>query len=398
MHATTTGRLRFLMLTVLMALAFAADAAQLSSVSPAAPAVPPDLLLRGGQYVELDARMSEVQRRYEQGAISEAELRDDFHAFPRPDPALAASLDAWVQKFPNSYVAHLARGIYYKRVAWTADPDELDTSPSQASMEASKRAVTDLQLSATLTRKPLLTFYHLLDSTAPRVDRETARIALDRAVRIDPATFIVRDKYMDSLRVRNGGSLDAMRAFLEECRTSKLSVDHVQDLESRLFQEEGSIAEKQGDRATAEVDFRRAVALRHDDCDSCADLANLLTGQKRFVEAVVVWSKALTSEPHNTSLRLNRAYAYIEIGKVKEAIDDWTVAADDGDADSNNKLAVIYMQGIPGLVSIDRELGINYFRRAATLGDRNAQHNLDVALHAYPEYCLKDECPWRKQI
>lgn len=84
------------MLTVLMALAFAADAAQLSSASPAAPAVAPDLLLRGSQYAELDACMSEVQRQYEQGAISEAELRDDFHAFPRPDPALAASLDAWV--------------------------------------------------------------------------------------------------------------------------------------------------------------------------------------------------------------------------------------------------------------------------------------------------------------
>lgn len=64
----------------------------------------------------------------------------------------------------------------------------------------------------------------------------------------------------------------------------------------------------------------------------------------------------------------------------------------------DNKLAVIYMQGIPGLVSMIRELGINYFRRAAALGDRNGQHNLDAALHAYPEYCLKDECPWRKSI
>jgi tetratricopeptide (TPR) repeat protein len=396
MRATMTGGLRFLILTALIASGCAAGAAQLSSVSPAAPAVTPDLLLRGGQYVELDARMSGIQRAYERGAISEAELRDDFYAFRDADPALAASFDAWVQRFPHSYVAHLARGYYYKRVAWTVGPDEFGVSPSQASKEASKRAVTDLQVSATLTRKPLLTFYHLLDSTAP-VDRRMARSALDRAIQVDPATFIVRDKYMDSLRVRNGGSLDAMRAFLEECRTSKLSVNHVQDLQSKLFEEDGLIAKKAGDRATAETDFRKAVELRHYDCGPCADLANLLTDQKRFTEAVGVLSRGLNFEPHNTSVRLSRAYAYIEIGKVKEAVDDWTVTADDGDADSNNKLAVIYMQGIPGVVSMNRELGINYFRRAAALGDGNAQHNLDSALHAYPEYCHKDECGWRKQ-
>ena len=72
----TTGRLRFLTLTVLIALGCTAGASQLSSVSPTASTVPADSLLRVGQYAELDARMSEIQLAYERGALSEAELRD----------------------------------------------------------------------------------------------------------------------------------------------------------------------------------------------------------------------------------------------------------------------------------------------------------------------------------
>ena len=72
-------------------------------------------LLQAGRYADLDARMNGFQQAYRSGAIDDLELLREFGAFARTDSALQDKLDAWVQEYPGSYAAHLARGIYYFR-------------------------------------------------------------------------------------------------------------------------------------------------------------------------------------------------------------------------------------------------------------------------------------------
>ena len=72
-----------------------------------------------------------------------------------------------------------------------------------------------------------------------------------------------------------------------------------------------------------------------------------------------MWSAALHFEPHNTGVRLNRAFAYIETGKIKEAVDDYSVAADEGDAavGSVRKCSHFLVDCGDGLVEILRATG-----------------------------------------
>src|ERR1051326_2582227 len=71
-------------------------------------------LLRQSRYVELDAKMSGIQRSYESGTITDERLLHEFRAFYDTDPALAGRYDAWVENMPRSYSALVARGIYLR--------------------------------------------------------------------------------------------------------------------------------------------------------------------------------------------------------------------------------------------------------------------------------------------
>src|SRR5262245_51936047 len=71
-------------------------------------------LLQTGHFDLLDQRYGEIQTEYDNGVISDVDLRAAFRTFYDPDPALERWFEAWTKHSPNSYVAHLARGIYYK--------------------------------------------------------------------------------------------------------------------------------------------------------------------------------------------------------------------------------------------------------------------------------------------
>jgi hypothetical protein len=72
--------------------------------------------LRAGQYQELERRYSAVQMEFENGKISGDDLRAQFREFYPTDPDLGPKLDSWAAQYPSSYVARVARGIYYKKV------------------------------------------------------------------------------------------------------------------------------------------------------------------------------------------------------------------------------------------------------------------------------------------
>ena len=166
----------------------------------------------------------------------------------------------------------------------------------------------------------------------------------------------------------------------------------LQALRAVVLDEQGKRDERAGKRDAAERDYRQAVSMGRGDCLPCAHLGNLLMDQKRYAEAIPIWTLVLNADPHNTGVRVNRAFAAIEVGDQKQAIEDWKIASAEGDTDSQDKLGVLYMQGVPGLLPADPKAGIALFRRAAAQGDKVAQHNLDTALFYNHNLCEGDEC------
>jgi TPR repeat protein len=76
----------------------------------------------------------------------------------------------------------------------------------------------------------------------------------------------------------------------------------------------------------------------------------------------------------------NRGEAYMKTSRPREAIADWTASAAAGSAYAQNQMGILYMTGVPGVLSPDINAGINFFRQTAAQGNNLAQQNLQRAL------------------
>jgi len=205
-------------------------------------------MLRSQQYQELNSRYSAIQRKFEDGELTGDELRAEFREFYPMDADLAPKFDAWVAQFPESYVARVARGIYYKKVGFEARGTNYirDTSQSQIDgmTAAFEKSLADLRGSLNMDPKPFLSYFHLLDLGRALGVKEDLRALFDRAIGLDPSSYAVRLKYMVTLEPRWGGSMEEMRNFYAECQRAGLNDAQNKELQGMLSQEQAWLAQR----------------------------------------------------------------------------------------------------------------------------------------------------------
>ena len=187
----------------------------------AADAAQPLKWLKSGDYAALDRYYTNIQGDYEAGRASERDLYDEFHKLYDEDDADQQYFNGWVAAFPRSYVALLARGSYFYRVASFARGDKSLDRTSRKRIAAMgnylDRAEPDLTASEKLTDKPYLTTLYLLDVNILDGSADQRRHWFERGTAIEPANWHLRERYMFSLRPRWGGSYQQMQAFLRDC-------------------------------------------------------------------------------------------------------------------------------------------------------------------------------------
>ncbi len=207
-------------------------------------------LLEHAKYAELDRRMDGFQQAYESHELGEEGLLRAFAAFDLTDPALQANLDAWVQAFPRSYAARLARGTYYFTCGTQTRGTRAYARTTSAQISGMEfyfsKAERDLRDSLALDSKPLLSYNVLIRISMEGGNRAATRALLDAALKVDPAAMSVRRAYMRSLETRWGGSLQEMLAFLEETRKAGFSEDQLWSLERLIDSERKWLARYQG--------------------------------------------------------------------------------------------------------------------------------------------------------
>jgi hypothetical protein len=224
--------------------------------SPVAASKPPaarsnsqtSIQLRSEQYPELERRFSALQTQFEGGNMSGDDLRAAFRDFYATDADLGAKLDRWIAQYPNSYVAKVARGIYYKKVGFESRGTAYINDTSQSQIDgmnaAFEKAVADLRASITMSPKPFLSYFHLLDIGNAIGAKEEVRTIYDRANSLDPSSYAIRLKYMVTLQSRWGGSLEEMQSFYSECQHAGLTDAQDKELQGMLAEEKVWLAQR----------------------------------------------------------------------------------------------------------------------------------------------------------
>jgi tetratricopeptide (TPR) repeat protein len=340
----------------------------------------PMALLAAGHYAQLDEAMQAVQRDYKRGAITDEQLLAAFRPFyALGGPEQDAQFDAWVKLRPRSYAAYLARAIHYKYVGLKVRGENFiaDTPREQLTLMATafERAAADLKRSMELDDKPLLSYLHAMDISKHFSERLETRTLLDLAIEIDPQNMIVRRKYLTTLPSRWGGSYELMKTFVEECRRAKLSAVQMRELESMLVDEEVWVLfHKKKDYARVATLTERSLKEDPANLTMLRFRVPALTRLERYEETIAAAAAILELKPHDPDALSQRGFAYLQINKVPEAAADYREAATLGDVYAQKELAVLYWQGRH--VPKDRALALEWLKKAAANGDKDAQREL----------------------
>ena len=337
-------------------------------------------LLRASKFSELQDHYSAVQLKFASGKISGDELRNEFRVFYPIDKDLAAKYDAWVTAFPKSYVARLARGIYYKRVGLDARGDRYISETSRSQLDrmdsAFTRAANDLGASIGMDPKPFLSYFHTMDIGRQYLTNVDIRKVFDGAAALDPKSLGLRIKFMTALEPRWGGSTKAMRAFLEESKAVHMPVSDMNQLEAMVYDEEGTEYRAAGNWSAAEGAYRRSLSLGPCPCENVRnDLNNVLFESGQFTAAIALLDQYLRDSPNDLWALANRGAAKVAAHRSPEAISDFSLAATAGDSFSQDHLGMLYLNGSVG-VAPDYAKSVFWLRKAAEQGESEAQANL----------------------
>jgi TPR repeat protein len=182
--------------------------------------------LKSGNYVALEAFYSQQQQDYEAGRISDEALYSTFRKLYEDSLDNERSFDRWVQVYPSSYPAMLARGAYLYRMAWSVRGDKYLRETSAPQIDAMEnwlaRSRPDLLASLKLTAKPYLSALYLLNVATLQGTAVERRRWYEEGTAMDPNNALVRYRYMSSLRPRWGGSYERMQDFLRQCEEQHL--------------------------------------------------------------------------------------------------------------------------------------------------------------------------------
>ena len=340
-------------------------------------------VLQEGRYAELDRDMNAAQQAYDHGSINDDQLYATFLPFYYADPDLEPKFDQWVARFPRSYPARLARGMYYEAMAWVKRGDKYarDTSKEQfAGMTAYQQmALRDLSKSIEMDPKPILTYRAEIGLRKMLTNLAKGnRKLLDSANRIDPRNVGVRRTYLYSIDTRWGGSAEQMAAFVDECRTAHLPPTTLREFEALATADKAWALMRDKDYSGAEKVYAQALALTPDDGDMLTNMSDVLLHEKKYEQDLEPLSKLIKLNPSNTYALSNRGWIYARMKRQTQAINDYTKAAELGDAFSENELGKIYWYAIG--VPRDKERAIKMFRSAAEQGNADAETNLAWAL------------------
>ena len=200
----------------------------------------PKTLLERNEIAKLETLLAAGQVAFERGEYTEIKLRNTFRPFYDLSPTGDENLQRWAANNPKSYVAHLALGIRYRRRGVYARGDKYVSQTSAQSIAKMRNyfqlAEAELRSSMSLTAKPYLSVFNLIDIIRHIGPREEANRLVKAGIKMLPSNMLVRGRYAFSLLPRWGGTYAQLDAFIEE--TSRQSVPDVVVLGLKAIKED----------------------------------------------------------------------------------------------------------------------------------------------------------------
>ncbi len=337
--------------------------------------------LAEGAWEEVAQTLDDVQRRFEDGTATEADLERDFYSMETDDPAIDAPLATWVARRPQSYAAHLASAMHAQRVGARLREGGYvaATSPGLNAEQFETQARRELDMAARSTRLPLMAIEFdaaYLQSRAADNDVEL----MQRAVALYADDWMVRRLVLRHRPLcpcaNPPGPEDAAMPLVLATNPSAPTLQRV--LAERLY-ERGVDARQRNDTAAAESLLEQALASdgsMHDRYRAAIELASLDLMQSRFDDAVMHARRAISWVPEASRAYLFLGHAYESQHRIPEALAAYAAGAARGERDGHVRVAMLLLQRAGAGRSADHLEAGRRLAIAADQADQTARQTL----------------------
>jgi tetratricopeptide (TPR) repeat protein len=286
-------------------------------------------LLKDERFKELDNLLSSYQASYEADTSNDASVIKGYYSFENSDTKLEFKLNKWIKRMPKSYSAYLSRAIYYKNLGWLSRGYAFAQDTSESQFENMRNyfalAINDLKTALSLNPK-LIMAYESLISISMTVDTPpgTNEAILRKVEQFDPASFLIRRRYIFSLQPKWGGSIDEMKAFINESKQYCDMNPRLKIISGYVPYALGDMIRKK-DRLKALEYYNQALSYGDHWWFFYKRGLNFYFMDKNN-EAIKDFSRALLINPQHSEVLSSRGWAYYHLDRYQEALQDFNLA------------------------------------------------------------------------
>lgn len=333
-------------------------------------------MLESKEYGALEQRFRPYLDSYAGNKMSAEELAWRFAVFSMMTE-VEPRLDEWIQAFPNSYTARLARGIFHVTEAWRKRGELMGNRTSDEQMkwfrESLNKAQSDLAAAIPLYARPVDSYRYLI-RVSKGMGNGNERDMLDKALKLDPKAYDARSEYFDSIMPRWGGSKREMASFLEECNKSQMSDKDKKRIEGIYYYDMAQEARLEKDYKAGSDYFYKYYLTNNAPNIMLWSVQVAIDGklQDLAIERLNQLANDHPTFPYGFELR-GRLQEY-HYKNIKKANQDYLTAADLGAGWCQNRMGWNYMKGIN--VPVDYMKAKHYLDLAAKQGNQTAVENL----------------------
>ena len=365
----------------------------------------------------LERVLGEHQAAFERDATQSARLENAFRAFGKLPRSAEPALDEWVAKLPSSYSARLARASYYITQGLDARGTDFIDETAEENLATQRfyfdKAKADLEESLKLSSKPYLAHVYLMTTACYCGGPEKGEAHYEAAVKLAPQSVELRLQRMRDLEPRWGGSVEDMEAFAARARKELADVTAANRVAARVPAYRAFEQRTAKDMSGALKYLDEAIALDADaamlcersfvlmefkrEAEAFADVKRGLSTarenrycMRRAVwhagrvqdagEAIEVLTLVLEVDPQSTHALNQRGWRYQGLGKLDIAFQDYLASAKAGDAYGQLQAGKLLWAGKG--VAENREQALDWLRKSAEQGNRDAKLSLQQALDA----------------
>ncbi|WP_334158752.1 DUF4034 domain-containing protein [Oryzomicrobium sp.] len=341
-------------------------------------------LLHDQKFNELDTWLNTIQSLYEQGRLNEQSLWKTQRVFAMDnDQDSEIIFNSWIEKFPKSYAAHVARGFYYEGNGWRSRGSQyISETPAHRLVQMNiffRKARTSFEEAKKLTAKPIAALTGLLTISATEGEKTQRDNILDEILKLAPNSLTPRKEYLGFIQPKWGGSYVEMEVFIYSSK-KYLSENQANVLAGELQISRSAEIENQADKnpgkrqlylSTALSLLDQTLALTPSNVNLIARKAGILSKQGENIEALRLYDQAIDLS-HGPSLYASRAALQVDMHNHSAAVDDFSMAANLGNLWAQQQLGWINYTGAYG-VQKNPATALKWFYRSAIWGDTYAQ-------------------------